>query len=253
MRTSLLFGLLSTLEANLRRGSDAVRLFEYGKVFFPKGKGELAQEDTRIGGVVCGSGEPLGWASSGRQVDLYDIKGIVEDLIEGLGLKGAAFSRQDSPELRPGTGALVTLKDREAGWFGRISDQALEAFDIRQPVFAFDLSADILQEIIEESKPAYTKLPRFPSITRDMALVVDRALEAGGLIALAREYGQELIKGTAIFDLYQGRPLADNEKSIGLRVRYQSPDRTLTEDEIIPIHQGLIEYLINKTGGYLRK
>ena len=83
--------------------------------------------------------------------------------------------------------------------------------------------------------------------------MVDRTVEAGRLLSLAHEYGEDLIKGTAIFDFYRGKPLADNEKSIGLRIRYQSPDRTLTEDEITPIHDGLTEYLINKTGGRLRK
>ncbi len=253
MRTSLLHGLLSTLEANLRQGTEAVRLFEYGKVFFSLGEGRLAQEDTMVGGVVCGSGEPAGWTSSGRRVDFYDIKGAVEDLVEGLGLKETGFSRIDPPEYKPGTGALLTVAGREVGRLGQIDDKVCRAFDIGQPVFSFELSADTLQELIEETKPAYTKLDRYPSITRDMALVVDRTVEAGRLLSLAHEYGEDLIKGTAIFDFYRGKPLADNEKSIGLRIRYQSPDRTLTEDEITPIHDGLTEYLINKTGGRLRK
>ena len=83
--------------------------------------------------------------------------------------------------------------------------------------------------------------------------MVDQALEAGSLLALAGEYKEPLITGISMFDLYQGPPLAENEKSIGLRIRYRSPERTLTEDEITPIHQGLIQFLIGKTGGSLRK
>ena len=253
MRTSLLYGLLSTLASNLRQGAETVRLFEYGKVFFSRGQGKLAQEDTRVGGVVCGTGEPSGWTSSGRQVDFYDIKGIVEDLIEGLGLGEASFGRVERPELESGSGALAAMGDRELGTLGRIRDEVLAGLGIKQPVYWFDLSADMLQELIEETSPTYTKLDRYPAITRDLALVVKSGLEAGRLLALAGEFEEPLIRGVRIFDLYQGEPLADDEKSIGLRVGYRSLERTLTEDEITPIHQRLIEFLMEKTGGRLRK
>lgn len=253
MRTSLLFGLLSTLEANLRQGTETVRLFEYGKVFFSRGRGKLAQEDTMIGGVICGAGEPQGWTSQGRQADFYDIKGIVEDLLEGLGLGEAEFARVERPEMESGSAALATLQGRKLGVLGRVSDKVLAGFGIKQPVYCFDLSADLIQELLDEARPSYTKLDRFPSITRDLALVVKKSLEAGSLLSLAGEFREELIREIRIFDLYQGEPLAEDEKSIGLRVRYRSPERTLTEDEISPIHQRLTEFLMEKTGGRLRK
>jgi len=253
LRTSLLFGLLSTLESNLRLGMETVRIFEWGIVFSPRPEALLPGEETRLGGLLCGLGEPVSWSSSGRKVDFFDLKGVVEQLLAGLGLRGPEFTPARKAEYAPGQAAEVTWEGLSLGHLGLISRPARRAFDLKPEIFVFDLSADALLTAVGRIKPAYKEIPRYPSITRDVALVVEAALPAGRLLSLAEGFKEPLLTEVTLFDLYQGQPLAENEKSVGLRFRYRASDRTLTEEEITPVHQNLIAYLLENTKGRLRR
>ena len=252
LRTSLFFGLLSTLESNLRLGAEAVRIFEWGIVFSPA-DGLLPSEETRLGGLLCGPAEPVSWSSSSRKVDFFDLKGTVEQLLTGLGLKELDFAPASRPEYAPGHAAEVAANGISVGHLGLISPRVREAFDLKPEVLGFDLSAEALLGAVSQVKPTYREAPRFPSITRDVALVVEARLPVGRLLSLTSDLGKPLLAQVSVFDLYQGRPLRDDEKSVGLRFLYQAPDRTLTEDEITPVHRQLINYLIENTKGRLRQ
>lgn len=253
LRTSLLFGLLSTLEYNLRHGAEAVRLFEWGTVFFPRGTDrDLPREEAKIGGVLYGPREPVSWASVKDEVDFHDLKGVVEELLSGLGLKGALYRPVERPEYVPGAAAEVLLGEAVVGTLGRLSTTVTKAFDLKREAYGFELSGDTILDLTQKVRPNYTKIPRYPSITRDIALVVKDRLQAGTLMDLVDGFPEPLIVEAVLFDQYQGKPLGDDEKSVGLRVRYQAFDRTLTEDEISPIHDKLTAHLIDTTEGRLR-
>jgi len=253
LRTSLLHGLISNLAYNLRQGTWPVRIFEWGNVFYPRGQGELPQEECHLAGLICGRRQPVAWYDRGEGVDFWDLKGLVERVLDGLGLKGADFRPVQASEYLPGAAAEVWLGQTSAGRLGQLNPTVLEAFDLKEPVWAFDLSAETLVELTSRLQPAFSPLPRFPSITHDLALVVERDLPAGRILEWASEIDDPLIVETVIFDLYQGQPLQADEKSIGLRVRYRSPEKTLTEEEILPLHGRLTAHLLEHTNGRLRK
>lgn len=253
LRTSLLQGLLSTLAANSRRQVESIRIFEWGRVFFPTEPNRLPREETRLGGLIAGPGLPQGWNSEPRDIDFYDLKGLVERLIRVVTPRPTVCRPVEGPEFLAGQAAEIEADGLVIGRLGQLAPRLLERFKVKEAVFAFDLSADALAELDGRERPKFVPLPKFPSISRDLALVVDRAISAGQILAWAGELDDPTIEQTAIFDYYDGLPLADNEKSIGLRVRYRSTEKTLTEEEIGPLHQKLTEHLINRTGGKLRQ
>ncbi len=252
LRTSLLYGLITTLETNLRHRTEAVRLFEWGVVFFPQKTGELPREECRLAGLIAGLREPVGWTGTGQKVDLWDVKGLVEYVIRILGPHELVFEPTTAPEYLDGTAARVLAGGLDLGRLGRLDPELLRAFDVKEPAFAFDLDAEALNRLAELPRPTFRPLPRYPSITRDLALVVDKSIAAGSIIGWAKEVDDPLIKETIIFDVYEGKPLEDSQKSIGLRVRYLSDEKTLTEEEIAPLHHKLTQHLLKRTGGKLR-
>ena len=253
MRTDLLPGLLQIMALNHSRGAEAVRIFEVGKTFRPTKPGQLPNEIQMAAGLLSGPRQPIGWAADKSEVDLWDVRAIVEKLIAGLKLPPAQFSAAEEPGFEPGTAGTISLDGVELGWLGKISRPVMETYQLRDQAWAFNLSADALLELTKRPRRAVKPIPRFPGISRDIALVVDKSLEAGALLAMAKEIDDSVIAEIGIFDLYQGKPLPDNRKSVGLRVRYQSGERTLTEEEITPLHERLTAHLINQTGGSLRQ
>ncbi len=253
LRTSLLYGLLSVCERNLRHRREAIRIFEWGAVFFPRGRDELPKEEHRLAALISGPPDPAAWYAARRVVDFWDIKGVLEKMLNSLGIKQAIYQKASRPELKPGAAAEALVGDESLGFLGQMDDQVLAAFDLKEPAFVFDLSADQLLKIVSALKISYQPLPRFPAITRDLAIVVERSLETGLIMDWAAEFNDPLIVETTLFDVYQGEPLEPDKKSVGLRVRYLSPDKTLTEEEINPRHERLVDHLLKRTGGSLRK
>lgn len=253
LRPSLLWGLLKTLALNLRHGAEGVRIFEWGNVFRSQGPNLQPAEEAHLAAVMAGQREPTAWCSSRSKVDFYDLKGVLEGLLIGLGISGARFEACPRPEYQPGASAQVSVEGQVLGYLGRLSEAALASFDLKEPAFAFEISAATLLDLAGRPSPEFQLPPRFPAIIRDLAIVVPADLEAAQLLAFAGEVADPLIAGVSLFDLYQGSPLPPDQKSFGLRIRYQSSERTLTEAEVAPLHNRLINHLLTRTGGVLRR
>ena len=254
LRSTLLWGLGTALAKNLRNGAESVRLFEWGNVFTPQGEGEQPAEECRLAALLMGSREPLGPNSSPEGVGFADLKGVAEHLLAGLGVDDAVFEPDERPGCAPGRTATVKVGPRRLGWLGQLNQASLAPFRIKGEVYFFDLSAEELLRLIERPTPLFSPLPRFPHITRDIDLVVGEALTSAEILDSAAKIADPLIAGVLIFDCYQSDEMRrKREKSIGLRVRYQSPERTLTEEEITPLHERLTTHLLESTGGGLRQ
>jgi len=254
LRSALLWGLGAALAKNLRNGAESVRLFEWGNVFAPQGEGEQPAEECRLAAVLMGSRDPLGPNSSPEGVGFADLKGVAEHLLEGLGVDDAVFEPDERPEYAPGRTAAVKVGPRRLGWLGQLNQASLAPFRIKGEVYFFDLSAEELLRLIERPTPLFSPLPRFPHITRDIDLVIGEAMTSAEILGFAAKIEDPLIAGVFIFDCYQSDEMRrKREKSIGLRVRYQSPERTLTEEEITPLHERLTTHLLESTGGGLRQ
>ncbi|WP_341938645.1 phenylalanine--tRNA ligase subunit beta [Marinimicrobium sp. C2-29] len=228
MRPTLLPGLVTTLQYNLNRQQERVRLFETGQRFVP-GEGGLRQEPM-LAGLIYGSRQPEGWANAKENVDFYDLKGDLEAV---LALTDAAdefrMQPESHPALHPGQSAAVYRGDTRIGVIGTLHPQLQRSLDIPGPVFVFELALDALKDA---RAPAFEPLSRYPSVRRDLALLVDREVPAQSLFDCVKNNAGEQLRDLKVFDVYVGKGIDPHRKSVALGLTFQDPSRTLNEEEI---------------------
>jgi phenylalanyl-tRNA synthetase beta chain len=258
LRTTLLPGLLTACCRNVAFSVPDTALFEVGKVFWQRGNAKQPQEPARLGGILCGLAAPVSWWSGEQTVALAHARGAVEYVLNGLGLKDLSFPMpgKTPPYFEPGSCCQVYQGKLLMGEMGRVHPKVAAAYDLDVPVYAFELDFDLMVELAPAGK-AYTPLPRYPEVVRDVAIVVDDGVGAGDMLALARaphsKKAKKWLAGVELFDLYRGKPLAKGQKSIAFRFRYRSPERTLTEDQVIPAHEEVVRELLERFQGTLRQ
>jgi phenylalanyl-tRNA synthetase beta chain len=230
LRPSLLAGLIDACAYNRRRERRDVRLFEAGSRFTPSGEGRA------VAFAWAGSADAPHWSSAGRSVDFFDAKGIVEQI-------GAAFrvdldwTPAERPYLTPGRTAEVTLRRNGAsdvvGVVGQIlrSVAAARGFPSNEEIFAAELDLDRLPEASVGDNMRAETLPRFPSIARDLSILVDEALPAAAVRGTIRSAAPRTLVSIAEFDRYQGKGVPAGRMSLSLRLTFRAPDRTLTDEE----------------------
>jgi phenylalanyl-tRNA synthetase beta chain len=252
MRTTLIPGLFQVLCQNAHRQNLDLKLFELGRVFFPREGQDLPEEMEAISGVLSGLREEETWSKPKGECDFFDLKGAVETLLGGLGVTGYQFlPERDEPFLHPGKACRVEINKRSLGIIGETHPDVAAAFEIKQKVFLFELNFQTLVEGCKESR-SFKPLPRFPSVTRDLALIVEEKIPAGELLQSLWEANSGLIAEINIFDLYRGRPIPSGAKSLAFRIKYQREDRTLTDAEVNEFHQKMVDRLANRYGAVLR-
>jgi phenylalanyl-tRNA synthetase beta chain len=267
MRTMLLPGLLENVLRNVSFQKNAVKLFEIGKVFTPKGDNEQPLEQTRLAGVLSGNrfGEASAYHFKQQSVDFLDAKGGVEYLLQGLRLLGASeaseasvlrFSRLDQSRIEPFCDPAQCLTigagGQEMGLVARILPDVLRKFGIKQEVFFFDLDLDALGQV-EAAAQVFSPLPVFPAVGRDIAMVVPEDVAAGELVEAVLAAREPLIERCEIFDVYQGGSLQPGNKSVALSVTYRSSQKTLTEKNVEKVHMKIVSMLGSKFAGTLRE
>jgi phenylalanyl-tRNA synthetase beta chain len=258
LRTTLLPGLLSACRRNVSFSVPDTALFEVGKVFWQREGAKQPQEPSRLGGIICGLAAPVSWWSGEQTVSLAHARGAVEYVLHGLGLKDLSFPTPEKTPtyFEPGTCCQVLHGKLLMGEVGKIHPKVATGYDLDVPVYAFELDFDRMVELAPAGK-AYTQLPRYPEVVRDVAIVVDEAVGAGDMLALARapksKKAKKWLAGVELFDLYRGKPLAKGQKSIAFRFRYRSSERTLTEDQVIPAHEDVVRELLEHFQGTLRQ
>lgn len=254
MRTTLIPGLLQTARLNLDRGNTDVRIFELSKVFIPREGELLPREDHHLAGVVVGRRDPRPVYGSEDAVDYTDVKGIVEEILGACRLEESqyGFSSENLPHYSdPRFSATVLVKGTPVGSLGRIHPEVQEAFDLKREAYYFELDFEALWSL-RNPHPGFVPLPKFPSVTRDMALVVDANLPVADPLAFIRSLPEPLMESVSIFDLYRGKPLADHQKGVGYRIVYRAPDRNLTDEEVNALHQRITEQVLQRFQATLR-
>lgn len=253
LRTCLLPGLLSCVRRNLGHRVQDVSLFEVGTVFIARGDNPQPHEPSRLGAVISGLAQPVSWFSGEAEVSLAHIRGVVEYLLDGLGIKDVSFNQDGEPEpyMDPEQWLRVFAGEKFVGELGLVSKAVCADFEIKRPVYYLDLDQDLLVQITPD-RASFRHLPRFPEVMRDVALVVDDSVAAGDVMALAREKGGKLLRSIDLFDIYKGKPLPKGSKSVGLRLAYRADDRTLTEDEVVPDFDAMVKALLSEFQGELR-
>jgi len=250
MRTTLMPALISNLAYNVARGADDVRLFEESKVFIDRG-GELPDEPHKLGGVYF-AGAARSLYKSGTE-PFYAVKGAIETLIDTLRVEGVQYVPSCEPFLHPGKCADVLIGGKPAGYFGVLSPRVMEAFEIKTRIEAvvFELDLDAMLAASPD-RPGYRPVPRYPSVERDVALLVDMEVTVAGITSAVMSNAPGLFESVSLFDSYIGKGVPEGKKSLAFNLVYRSPDRTLTDEEVEAAHKGLIEAVLQETGGEVR-
>ncbi|MFC1827499.1 phenylalanine--tRNA ligase subunit beta [Thermodesulfobacteriota bacterium] len=259
MRTMMLPSLLQNISRNTSRQNNDIRLFEIGKVFHPVADEPLPNENMRVAGVISGRRHPcsslLHFETAG--VDIYDCKGIVEAILQEVRLSNAAstvFRNEISTVpsyIQPDSYIVFQAGDNQLGVLGKIDIEVLKAFGIKQDVFFFDLDLDMITELKPEPK-AFSQLPKFPSVDRDIALVVPEAVAAGELLSAIDNARELLVESVEIFDVYRGDSVGAGNKSVAITLMYRSAEQTLDDNTVNKVHQRLIQMLEKDFQGKLR-
>ena len=251
MRTTLLPGVLEVVARNTSFRTMDLKLFEIRRRYLPTGE-EMPYEPLCIAGALTGLRSGSSWNVSREAVDFYDVKGIIENLLEQLQIGGVSWAA-DTPEpyYHPGKSCSVMAGNRKVGSFGEIHPAVQANFDIDKPVYAFELDFDALVKLAGR-KRTITAPSRFPDSARDIALLAPDEVTAEQILQTVRSVKAREIEAVEIFDLYKGQGIQEGFKSIAIRLRYRSYERTLTDDEISTVHGRVVGALMNKLNVSIR-
>ncbi|MGE7905203.1 phenylalanine--tRNA ligase subunit beta [Peribacillus sp. NPDC094092] len=251
LRLSIVPQLLEVVKYNNARQIDSLALYEIGSVFFKRDEHELPEEKEHIAGAITGLWESHPWQGEKKPVDFFVAKGVIEALFDTLGLADQISYRQaEINDMHPGRTAEVLLNGEVIGFIGQVHPTVQKDLDIKE-TYIFELSLKALAEA-EVAPIAYQTIPRYPSTTRDIALVVDQATKAGDIQDIIEEAGGKLLKEVSIFDLYEGERMEEGKKSIAYSLKYFDPERTLTDEDITKAHDKVLEAVKEKAGAELR-
>jgi phenylalanyl-tRNA synthetase beta chain len=252
MRTSLVPSLLETVSRNLAYRTRDLQLFELRPVFLPRAGEELPDERRRLVMALCGRRAPEGWTQGGAMVDFYDLKGVVEDLIDHFRVDKVLWPADArEPYLHPGKSCRIESAGTLLGTLGEVHPVVLQNYDIDTPVYLLDLDIEAFLSVSRESE-GFRPLSRFPDVYRDSALLVDESVTAQMLFDAVAAVRGKLVEDFVLFDLYRGKGVPEGKKSLAIRVRYRSLEKTLTEEEIGKAHGKIIRALEEKLGAEVR-
>ena len=251
LRFSLVPHLLDAVAYNVARKEDSVHLFEAGSAFLTSENNELPHEEEYLAGALTGLWLQHAWQGEKKAVDFYVIKGILDGLFNELGLSNkVSYVATKKEDLHPGRTASILIDGNEIGFIGQVHPSTQKEWGIKE-TYVFQLSlAKLLDTEIEEI--LYEAIPRFPSMSRDMALVVARAVVAGEMVETIRLAGGKLLKDVTIFDLYEGDKMEAGKKSIAFSLTYFDPERTLTDEEVTKVHEKVLKSVEEKHNAQLR-
>jgi phenylalanyl-tRNA synthetase beta chain len=258
MRSSLIGSLVEVLKTNLSRKADRVRIFEVGRVFkrdatVKDGDQTVAGFDqpVRVSGLAYGSADALQWGQVARNVDFFDVKGDVEAL---LAPRQPQFVAAEHPAFHPGRCAQVLVDGRTVGFVGELHPKWRQSYDLPLAPVLFELDADVLAGRVV---PAFTSVPKMQSVYRDLALVVQDSTAHDALIAaITRAQTEGLVRGARLFDIYKPKTavagMADNERSLAVRVELRDDEQTLTDERIEAAMKAVLVSLAEGVGARVR-
>lgn len=251
MRTSLVPGILDVCRRNQFHSIWEIGIFEIGKTYFDRPGEDLPEECWTIGALLAGNRTGDTWHTKAEPVDFYDIKGLAEELLDGLNLPEAVFEGQTPPSYyNTQAAARISVGDVVLGWVGEVDPQVTRAFDLRDRAFIFELDLEAVMSV-RNGVPQFNALPRFPSVERDMAVILDRQVPAASIIHFIRGLEEPFLNQISVFDAFEGEKLGANKKSLGFRIEYRSADRTLTDEEINAVHQQITGQVLSQFGAEL--
>ncbi len=248
MRPTLRASLLNTLSYNAARDARSVAIFEIGRVYL-KRKDDLPHEPEIAAGLLHGQRTGEGWLSAPANYDFYDAKGIVESLLIRLGAQ-AEFSPHADDFLHPGKAASVSVNGAEVGALGEVHPLVAEAFELDGPVVFFEINVSRLFEALPQSRASVKPLARFPASLRDISILVGRDVPAARIQQIID--GQPLVERAVLFDVYEGEEAPPGQVSLGYRIHFRAPNRTLSARDVNRSLARVLSLLEREVGATLR-
>jgi phenylalanyl-tRNA synthetase beta chain len=260
LRDNLTDELLAAARRNLRAGAPGFWGFEIGNVF---GEADAGASRTLLAGVICGERRAERWSSSGKPQppSYFQARGLLQQAISALAVPSEDRPLSQSPQLsgipllHPGRSAQLLLEGRPAGWFGQLHPEAAEQLDLPETTHLFELElAPLIAAASRHQRwqPAFASFATVPASERDLALVVSAGTTNASMIKVIAKAGKPLLEHVELIDLYSGAQLAEGQCSQAYRLRYRDPKRTLTDEEIEPVHQKICRSLEQQPGVQLR-
>ena len=245
MRATLLPGLLSSLRHNLNHSIRDVRLFEIGRVFGPAKSGELPQETLSFALVATGGAAEANKAQAERDLDFFDVKGALETAVDWMGLNPLGFFPAAVTNLREGQAARIKLSDgKEIGTIGRLAESVATNYKFRYPIYVMELDLESLLNgpvrIVQ-----YGPLPRYPSVVRDISLLLNRSIALDDLLNAVKEKRVADFRGVKLVGTFEGGSIPSSKRSVTLRLEYRSDERTLRDEEVEERHAQLTSVLLD--------
>ncbi len=261
MRLTLMSGLLETVQENSKRSKAGLRFFEVGRRYLPAAETDSLPDERRsVAMALCGPAE-ISWVPElGRPADFYDLKGVVETLLQGLHIRHYRFTPTQHPTFHPGRCALLELMRQAVdgeerfspvGVLGEVHPVVQQRYDLPYRAYLCELDLEQLFAAVP-SELTYTPISRHQELTRDLALVVDQDVPAQDIQDSIVQSGGELLRSVALFDVYTGDPIPAGKKNLTYSLEFQSQERTLTDAEANTLQEGIIRTLHEKFGAVLR-
>ena len=251
MRTTLVPSLLENAQRNRNHRVENIQLFEMSKVFVPNENSELPNEPERVAGIIGGNigagvhGDPY------RAADFFDIKGVVEGLLDTCGISDFTLALTRHPLFHPGRNASVEVTRQSLGIFGEIHPEVQQNYDLEYKAYLLEFDFDILADAADLTRRV-EPISIYPSVNRDIAIVLDAEIPANRPVELIRSIGGDLVKSVRLFDLYIGDQVPDDKKSLAFAIEYSSPTETLTDEQVDGVHEKIVKRLGEDLGGELR-
>ena len=241
MRTTTIHSMMECLGRNYSRNNEYARLFEIGKVYIPKEDETAIPTENNI----------LTIGMYGN-CDYLDLKGVVENALEALGLSRVMFAREsDNPSYHPGKTAAIMIGNKKAGVLGEVHPDVSENYGVETGCYLAELNLDILFEYSKTNKK-YKALPKFPAVTRDIALLVDDEVLVQEIEETIKRAGNTLVEKVKLFDIYKGAQIPEGKKSIAYAIAYRDEKKTLTDNDVNKVHDKILRSLEHKLGATLR-
>ena len=257
LRTSLIPHLIDVAVYNRNRNTDNVAVFEIGKVFVTDEASltRLPEERLLLSALLTGKRHDTHWTGKSGAVDFYDLKGVLENLVSYLGIQGIGYEAAQPEGFHPGRTAHITLETAEGrkiiGTMGQLHPSLQQQKDL-DDTYVLELEFSVLADHAD-TKITYQPLPRYPSIGRDIAVVVSREVQVGALMSKVREIAGSLLETIQVFDIYTGDRVDADKKSVALALVYRTAERTLTDEEVSELHAKVVSALSETFGAELRK
>ena len=244
MRSTLIGGLISNLQFNLNRKQSRVRLFELGCCFISD-EGEYKQIE-KLAGLIYGDIASEQWGITPRNVDFYDIKADIEVLCRNRAIYFKKFSH---PALHPGKSAQICIENQPIGWLGELHPRWQKKYGLQRSAILYELN---LENLLSKNIPIIRELSKFPTIRRDISIIVDNNINLHSVLASMNEEKPEIISDISLFDIYRGQGVESTKKSLAFRVLLQDTEKTLTDEEADFVVAGLIKKIESRFSATLR-